>query len=96
MKLEGLKANFLGDSITEGHGVENLEDTYWNVLKENVVWQIPGDMALEVPELQGRHFRLKIQDMIWIFFPEWKKWMQMQTWLYFLEEPMILDMGKRR
>ena len=33
MKLEGLKANFLGDSITEGHGVENLEDTYWNVLK---------------------------------------------------------------
>ena len=53
-------------------------------------------MALEVPELQGRHFRLKIQDMIWIFFPEWKKWMQMQTWLYFLEEPMILDMGKRR
>ena len=51
MKLEGLKANFLGDSITEGHGVENLEDTYWNVLKENVVWQRPGDMALEVPEL---------------------------------------------
>lgn len=42
MKLEGLKANFLGDSITEGHGVENLEDTYWNVLKENVVWQRPG------------------------------------------------------
>ena len=51
MKLEGLKANFLGDSITEGHGVENLEDTYWNVLRD-VVWQRPGDMALEVPELQ--------------------------------------------
>lgn len=34
MKLEGLKVNFLGDSITEGHGLENLEDTYWNVLKQ--------------------------------------------------------------
>ena len=33
MKLKGLKINFLGDSITEGHGVENLEDVYWNVLK---------------------------------------------------------------
>ena len=33
MKLEGLKANFLGDSITEGHGLEKIEDAYWNVLK---------------------------------------------------------------
>lgn len=33
MKLEGLKANFLGDSITEGCGVEDIKDVYWNVLK---------------------------------------------------------------
>lgn len=33
MKLEGLKINFLGDSITEGHGTSNIENTYWNVLK---------------------------------------------------------------
>lgn len=34
MKLEGIKANFLGDSITEGHGVEKQEDLYWNLLKK--------------------------------------------------------------
>ncbi len=33
MKLEGLKVNFLGDSITEGHGLEDVKDCYWNVLK---------------------------------------------------------------
>ena len=33
MNLEGLKINFLGDSITEGHGVSCIENTYWNVLK---------------------------------------------------------------
>ncbi len=33
MKLEGLKINFLGDSITEGHGVSSKENVYWNVLK---------------------------------------------------------------
>ncbi len=33
MKLEGLKVNFLGDSITEGHGVQDIKDTYWNVMK---------------------------------------------------------------
>ena len=35
MKLEGIKANFLGDSITQGHGVSCPEATYWNVLKKN-------------------------------------------------------------
>lgn len=34
MKLKGIKANFLGDSITEGVGVPSQEYTYWNVLKE--------------------------------------------------------------
>ena len=32
MELKGLKINFLGDSITEGHGATNKENTYWNVL----------------------------------------------------------------
>ena len=35
MKLEGIKINFLGDSITEGHGVSSVENTYWNLLKRN-------------------------------------------------------------
>ena len=33
MKLEGLKINFLGDSITEGHGTSPIENTFWNVIK---------------------------------------------------------------
>ena len=33
MKLEGIKAIFLGDSITQGHGVSCPEAIYWNVLK---------------------------------------------------------------
>ena len=35
MKLQGIKANFLGDSITEGAGVPNPAFAYWNVLKRN-------------------------------------------------------------
>jgi hypothetical protein len=34
MKLEGKKINFLGDSITQAHALENIEDSYWNVLKK--------------------------------------------------------------
>lgn len=30
MKLEGLKINFLGDSITEGHGTSAPEHIFWN------------------------------------------------------------------
>ena len=33
MKLEGIKANFLGDSITAGGGVPSVEYAYWNFLK---------------------------------------------------------------
>ena len=32
MELKGLKINFLGDSITEGHGTSSKENVYWNVL----------------------------------------------------------------
>ncbi len=32
MELKGLKALFLGDSITEGNGASSVEKTYWNVL----------------------------------------------------------------
>lgn len=34
MKLEGLKVNFLGDSITEGCGTSGTEKIFMNVLKE--------------------------------------------------------------
>ena len=34
MELKGIKANFLGDSITQGVGVPSVEFAYWNVLKE--------------------------------------------------------------
>lgn len=33
MKLEGLKINFLGDSITEGHGTSGTDAIYWSILK---------------------------------------------------------------
>lgn len=33
MKLEGKKINFLGDSITEGHGVSCVENVYWSLIK---------------------------------------------------------------
>ena len=32
MELKGLKINFLGDSITEGHGTTGVEKTYWSLL----------------------------------------------------------------
>lgn len=32
MELKGLKINFLGDSITEGHGATSKENTYWSLL----------------------------------------------------------------
>ncbi len=35
MKLEGIKANFLGDSITEGCGTTSQENTYHGFLKRN-------------------------------------------------------------
>ena len=34
MKLQGLKINFLGDSITEGVGASSVEKVYFNLLKE--------------------------------------------------------------
>lgn len=34
MELKGIKANFLGDSITEGVGTSSPEHIYFNVLKE--------------------------------------------------------------
>ncbi len=34
MELKGIKANFLGDSITEGVGVPSQEFTYWSILKQ--------------------------------------------------------------
>lgn len=34
MELKGIKANFLGDSITEGAGVPDQKYAYWSVLKD--------------------------------------------------------------
>lgn len=34
MKLKGIKANFLGDSITQGTGVPDVKYAFWNVLKD--------------------------------------------------------------
>ena len=34
MELHGIKANFLGDSITEGVGTSSPEHIFFNVLKE--------------------------------------------------------------
>lgn len=39
MKLNGLKVNFLGDSITEGVGVADIQDVYWNVLKRECAFE---------------------------------------------------------
>ncbi len=36
MNLKGLKINFLGDSITEGHGVSSPENFYPTLLKKDV------------------------------------------------------------
>lgn len=35
MKLEGLKINFLGDSITEGYGTSCTDNIFWNVMKRD-------------------------------------------------------------
>ena len=35
MELNGIKINFLGDSITEGHGASSKDATYWNVFGRN-------------------------------------------------------------
>lgn len=35
MELKGLKINFLGDSITEGSGVANVGNIYWQVFGRN-------------------------------------------------------------
>ena len=34
MKLEGLTINFLGDSITEGHGTTGLDKAFHQIIKE--------------------------------------------------------------
>lgn len=34
MELKGTKINFLGDSITEGHGASSIDHVYWKLLEE--------------------------------------------------------------
>ena len=42
MELKGLKALFLGDSITEGNGASSIERTYWNVLGKRTGLEVVG------------------------------------------------------
>lgn len=42
MELNGLKALFLGDSITEGNGASSVEKTYWNVLGKRTGMETVG------------------------------------------------------
>lgn len=42
MELKGLKALFLGDSITEGNGASSIEKTYWNVLGKRTGMETVG------------------------------------------------------
>ena len=42
MELKGLKINFLGDSITEGHGASSKDATYWSVLGKNTGAMVRG------------------------------------------------------
>lgn len=42
MELKGLKALFLGDSITEGNGASSVEKTYWNVLGKRTGMETVG------------------------------------------------------
>ena len=67
MILEGKKAAFLGDSITEGHGLKGTEGAYWNLLKERehlAEIYVDGIGGTSGPPV-------RTQDMIWILFPEW-------------------------
>lgn len=34
MKLEGLTINFMGDSISEGHGTTSLDKVFHQIIKE--------------------------------------------------------------
>lgn len=42
MELKGLKINFLGDSITEGHGTADKENIFWKILGRSVGAQVRG------------------------------------------------------
>ncbi|MBQ8409332.1 MAG: SGNH/GDSL hydrolase family protein [Clostridia bacterium] len=42
MELKGLKINFLGDSITEGHGTTTKDNTFWNILGRNTGATVRG------------------------------------------------------
>lgn len=73
MELKGLKINFLGDSITEGHGTTCKENTYWNVLgreTEAIVrgYGVGGTRFAKqtVPSANARHdldFLLRAKEM---------------------------------
>lgn len=74
MNVKGKKINFLGDSITEGHGTSGAEHIYWNVLAQNTGAIVRGygiggtriarqQHPMEPPAREDRYFRLRVDEM---------------------------------
>ena len=71
MKLEGLKINFLGDSITEGHGVSDPQNFYWRRFEKDGCicrgYGIGGTRIAnqQVPydEVMDRYFASRVDEM---------------------------------
>lgn len=86
MKLENIKANFLGDSITEGCGVADMENVFWNRLKKTYHMAEArgygiGGTALPVREPTARPAGTLT------FAPAWTIWIPMQIWSWYSAGP---------
>ena len=73
MELNGKKIAFLGDSITEGHGVADVKDTFWNVLGRQTGAQVFGygiggtriaAQRHRIEPIDEQHFLTRVDDMI--------------------------------
>ena len=73
MELNGKKIAFLGDSITEGHGVADVKDTFWNVLGRQTGAQVFGygiggtriaAQRHRIGPIDEQHFLTRVDDMI--------------------------------
>lgn len=73
MDLKGKKVAFLGDSITEGVGVSNLNNVYWKVFGEMTESQVFGygisgttiaPQHAQLTEQEMRYFASRVDEMI--------------------------------
>lgn len=73
MELKGKKIAFLGDSITEGHGVADAKDIYWNVLGRQTGAEVFGygiggtriaAQRQRIEPIDELHFPARVEDMI--------------------------------